>query len=57
MKTKRIVFVSGLILLGLSSPFAIAQDNSRNVLVVFSSMERDHKSLDLIESAVRARFR
>lgn len=45
------------ILLGLSSPFAIAQDNSRNVLVVFSSMERDHKSLDLIESAVRARFR
>lgn len=32
---------------------AAAQTNEKNVLVVFSTFERDHKPLELIESAVR----
>jgi PAS domain S-box-containing protein len=48
------ILLSGLLLF-LSVPFTIAQDKSKNVLVVFSTFERDPLPLQLIESSARAR--
>jgi PAS domain S-box-containing protein len=42
--------------LGLSDLCVLGRPSAKNVLVVFSAVESGHKSLDLIESGVRARF-
>ena len=47
--------ILGILLLVLSGLSAGAEPNTKNVLVVFSALDREHETLDLMESAVRAR--
>src|ERR1700728_1570283 len=44
------------IALGVSYLPVLSEPSAKNVLVVFSAVEVGHKSLDLIESGVRARY-
>jgi PAS domain S-box-containing protein len=46
-----------ILLLLCARPIAAAGLNEKNVLVVFSTFERDHKPMELIESAVRVRIK
>jgi hypothetical protein len=48
--------ILGILLLVLSGFSAGAEPNTKNVLVVFSALDREHESLDLMKSGVRAHF-
>ena len=45
-----------MLLFVLSGFSAAAETNTKNVLVVFSALVREHEALDLMESGVRAHF-
>ncbi len=53
--TRAWVAALGILLWVLTGPSAAAQANTKNVLVVFSTFERDPIPLQLIESSARAR--
>src|SRR5580698_3742225 len=53
---QRWLTILGMLLLVLSSFSAGAETNAKNVLVVFSALVRQHETLDLMESSVRAHF-
>jgi PAS domain S-box-containing protein len=51
-----LLFLTLDVLLFVPTGFAVgAQSSAKNVLVIFSTFERDHRPLELIEAAVRAR--
>jgi PAS domain S-box-containing protein len=53
---QRWLTILGILLLVLSGFFAGAEPNTKNVLVVFSALDREHESLDLMKSGVRSHF-
>jgi PAS domain S-box-containing protein len=56
LSAQRWFTVLGILLLVLSGFSAGAETNTKNVLVVFSTLERQHEPLDLMKSGVRAHF-
>jgi hypothetical protein len=56
LSAQRWLTILGILLVVLSGFSAVAEPNTKNVLVVFSSLNRDHETLDLMESGVRAHF-
>ncbi len=56
LSAQRWLTILGILLLVLSGFSAGAEVNTKNVLVVFSALERDHETLDLMKSGVRAHF-
>jgi PAS domain S-box-containing protein len=56
LSAQRWLTILGILLVVLSGFSAAAEPNTKNVLVVFSSLDRDHETLDLIEPEVRAHF-
>jgi hypothetical protein len=56
LSAQRRLTILGILLLVLSGFSAGAEPNTKNVLVVFSALDRQHESLDLMKSGVRAHF-
>ena len=54
LSAQRWLPILGILLLLLSGFSAAAEPNTKNVLVVFSALDREHETLDLMESGVRA---
>ena len=56
LSAQRWLTILGILLLVLSGFSAAAEPNTKNVLVVFSALDRQHETLDLMKSGVRAHF-
>jgi PAS domain S-box-containing protein len=56
LSAQRWLTILGILLLVLSGFSLGAEPNTKNVLVVFSALDRQHETLDLMKSGVRAHF-
>src|SRR5271169_677438 len=56
LSAQRWFAVLGILLLVLSGFSAGAEPNTKNVLVVFSTPDLQHETMDLVKSGVRAHF-
>src|ERR1700742_3587829 len=56
LSAQRWLTILGILLVVFCDFSALAEPHTKNVLVVFSSLNRDHETLDLMKSGVRAHF-
>ena len=54
IRAKARFLIPGILLFAFTGPVAAAQTNAKNVLVLFSFVDRNHVPLDKIESSLRA---